>query len=335
MSVFIGGTRKGGAAWRVLAGIGLLAIALLALLYVARDDEHATLSDAAREGVSGHFVRLADGVVHYDLTGPDSADVVVLVHGFSVPMYIWDTTAARLNAAGYRVLRFDAYGRGWSDRPDVPYDTALYSRQINQLLDSLHVALPVHLVGLSMGGRVVAAYALAHPDRVRSVTLMDPAYGTGGAVPFPLNIPVLGRYVFAVSRAPGLAESQYGDFVHPERYPDWADKYREQMQYRGFRRAILSSIRFNAVMDDREMYRRFGALGLPTLLVWGRMDETVPFATSDSLRSRIPGAVFVPVDSAAHLPHIEQPVVTHAALLEFLAAHAIHPRASAAPPPAG
>jgi pimeloyl-ACP methyl ester carboxylesterase len=307
-------------------------VALLALLYVVRDDEHATLDDAARAGVPGHFVRLSDGVVHYELSGPDSSDVVVLVHGFSVPMYIWDSTAARLVAAGYRVLRFDTYGRGWSDRPDVPYDTALYTRQIDQLLDSLRLTQPVNLVGLSMGGPVVASYALAHPGRVRSVTLMDPAYGAGGAVPFPLNVPVLGRYVFAVSRAPGMPASQYGDFVHPERYPDWADKYRVQMRYRGFRRAILSSIRANAAMDDREMYRRYGALGIPTLLVWGRMDETVPFAVSDSLRTRIPGVEFVPVDSAAHLPQIEQPAVTHAALLGFLALHARHGSATATPP---
>lgn len=313
--------RRGGVVWSLTAGLALVAVALLALLYVVKDDEHATLDEQSREGVAGRFVRLGDGVVHYDLTGPDTAELVVLVHGFSVPMYIWDSTVARLDAAGYRVLRYDTYGRGWSDRPDVPYDTALFSRQIDQLLDSLHVTAPVHLAGLSMGGRIVAAYALAHPTRVRTVTLIDPAYGSGGAVSFPLNVPVLGRYIFAVRDAPQLPESQFDDFVHPERYPDWAERYREQMHYRGFRRAILSTIRNGAGMDDRQMYRRYGALGIPTLIIWGRMDHTVPFAISDSLRARIPGSEFVAVDSAAHLPHIEQPVETHAALLGFLAQH--------------
>lgn len=303
-----------GLLWLVLAALVVLA----AVPYVMRNAERRPLDDAARLTAPGDFVRLPDGMVHYELTGPDSADVVVLVHGFSVPSYIWDTTFVRLREAGYRVLRYDIYGRGYSDRPSTRYDADLTTRQLERLLDSLHLVRPVHLVGLSMGGRVVANYALAHRARVRSVTMVDPAYATSGSLPAVLRIPGLGEYLFAVFRVPQMAESQLGDFVHPERHPDWPDRYREQMRYRGFRRALLSTLRESAKGDDGRLYARFGSLGIPTLLVWGKQDATVPFELSDSVRVRVPGIRVIPVDSAGHLPHMEQPALVHRALLEFL-----------------
>jgi alpha-beta hydrolase superfamily lysophospholipase len=103
---------------RFAAVVALLGLAL-AGFYVARNPERQTLDEAARKGAPGRFIRLSDGVTHYDLTGPDSGPTIVLVHGFSVPYYIWDSTAAALSAAGHHVLRYDEFGRGLSDRPAV------------------------------------------------------------------------------------------------------------------------------------------------------------------------------------------------------------------------
>ena len=109
--------------------VWLVALAGLATVpFVLRNTETRALDDTARLRAPGDFVRLPDGMVHYELAGPDSGVTVVLVHGFSVPFYIWDSTAARLHDAGFRVLRYDLYGRGYSDRPHTPYDTALFVR---------------------------------------------------------------------------------------------------------------------------------------------------------------------------------------------------------------
>jgi pimeloyl-ACP methyl ester carboxylesterase len=322
--------RAGTGAARVFGVVALLAVAAAALLFVVRNQERGVLDDAARSKAPGKFVRLSDGMVHFEIAGPDTGDAVVLVHGFSVPSYIWDTTFAVLKTSGYRVLRYDLFGRGYSDRPHIAYDSSLFVRQLDELLDSIGVR-GAHLVGLSMGGRVVAQYALAHRSRVRSVTLIDPAFSLQAALTVPLGIALVGEYVFAVG-APGLAQSQLSDFVHPERHPDWPDRYRVQMRYAGFRRAILSTLRSSASGNDRAMYARYGALEIPTLLIWGREDKTVAFAMSDSLRARIPLATFVPVDSAGHLPHIEQPAITHASILGFLRKQQPAPLPSAPPP---
>src|SRR4029079_19168873 len=171
---------------RVLAVVGgLIVVACVALfaVYLSRNPEKRMLDNDARAGAPGKFVRLSDGMTHYELLGPDSGATVLLVHGFSVPYYIWDSTATALSSKGYRVLRYDEYGRGWSDRPKGAYDADMYDRQVKDLLDSLHIAGPVHLAGVSMGGWVTGTYAGRNPDRVRSLILVDPVAGNSGGPP--------------------------------------------------------------------------------------------------------------------------------------------------------
>src|SRR2546422_6934038 len=105
-------------------------------LYVYADPERRTLDEAARSGMPGHFAKLSDGYTHYDLGGPADGRVVVLAAGFSVPYYIWDPTFTALTSAGFRVLRYDYYGRGYSDRPTIPFNDDMYVRQLDELLDA-------------------------------------------------------------------------------------------------------------------------------------------------------------------------------------------------------
>ncbi|HEY9225414.1 MAG TPA: alpha/beta hydrolase [Gemmatimonadaceae bacterium] len=298
---------------------GLVAFVLIATgaFYFARNPERETLDDAARVGKPGKFVRLSDGVTHYDVAGPDSGRVVVLVHGMSVPYYIWDSTFAALANAGYRVVRYDEYGRGLSDRPDTKYNDDLYDRQLAQLLDSLHVSERVDLGGVSMGGAVTAMYAGRHPKRVRSLMLVDPVAGTGGTQG-KFGWPVIGPYLWQMLVVPTMAEGQTSDFVEPARFPDWVDRYREQMRYRGFGRALLSHRKSRVGISMDTVYQRVARDSVPVLLLWGKEDQTVPFAMSASVRAAIPSAEFHAIDGAAHLPILERAPVSDSLMLAFL-----------------
>ncbi len=287
---------------------------------VYRNPETATLDEAARAGVSGKFVTLSPGVTHYDIAGPDSGRTVVLVHGFSVPYYIWDSTSAGLSAAGYRVIRFDTYGRGYSDRPDVTYDGALTDTQIAELLDSLGVTGPVDLVGLSWGGWITAHFTASHPARVRTLTLIDPAAGPV-ELPTHFTLPIIGPWFWQVIAVAGMAEGQMSDFLHPERYPSWVAQYRPQMQYKGFGRALLSTLRSVDHTNLSDIYRPVGRLATPVLLVWGRQDQTVSFENSATLRQAMPQLKFAPIDSAGHVANIEQAQRVNARMIEFFEEH--------------
>jgi pimeloyl-ACP methyl ester carboxylesterase len=302
---------------------GLVLAALLVAAYLTRDREWSTLDDEARRGAPGSFVKLGDGVVHYELAGPASGRTVVLVPGFSVPYYIWDRAFDVLVASGHRVLRYDLYGRGFSDRPDVLYDAELYDRQLVQLLDALGIEGPIDVAGVSLGGPIAVGFAVRHPERARTVALVDPAYRKGDVMPWAVRAPLLGAWLMAVVVAPSLPEGQKGDFHDPRGLDEYVARYRAQMRFAGFRRALLSTIRASSGKDDGESFRALGASGKPVLLVWGREDRSAlaPFARSEDVLRAIPRAEFHPIDEAGHLPQYERADAVNPILLAFLGGH--------------
>jgi pimeloyl-ACP methyl ester carboxylesterase len=306
-----------------------IAVIVLFLLITSRltDLEKITLSEPVRAALPGQFVTLPLGVVHYELAGPDQAPTVVLVHGFSVPAYIWDPTFAALTQAGFRVLRYDLYGRGFSDRPDKTYALDLFVAQLEELLPALNIQDPVDLVGLSLGGPIVASFANHHPDQVRSLILIDPEVASVSTRKiFPLNLPLVGEVLMTVYVAPlELPKTQSDDFYRPERFPDWETMYRVQLQYKGFRRAILSTIRALPGMDSLGEYTAVGKQNLPALLIWGREDKTVSAADIQQLVELIPGIETHIIEEAGHIPQYERPELVNPHLVEFLNALNVPP----------
>jgi len=304
---------------RTITVIVLLAV-ILAAAYFLSDGEKKAIDARTRAALPGQFVALPEGVVHYELAGPDDAPMVVLVHGFSVPYYVWDPTFEALTGAGFRVLRYDLYGRGYSDRPEVEYDLGLFTRQLRDLLAALDVEEPVTLIGLSFGGPIVAQYANQYPQQVRGLVLIDPqvAQVSDGDI-FPLNLPSVGEYIMSVYMAPVmLPGSQADDFYRPERFPDWEERYRLQLEFVGFKRAILSTIRNMVDMQPLEEYRMLGKRGLPVMLLRGQEDETISVEHIELVRGAIPQAEFHSIPEAGHLPHFEQPGEVNALLVNFL-----------------
>ena len=303
---------------RLLVILAAIVAACITVLYVVRNPEQRDLDTAVRQSAPGQFITLGDGVTHYDVAGPDSGQRVVLVHGFSVPYYIWDSTTTALTGAGFRVARYDYFGRGFSDRPDVPYTPDLFDRQLLQLLDSLGWRGPVDVVGLSMGGPVSATFITRHPERARSLTLVDPAAGPPTVPPVIFRVPLLGTALWQALAMPGMADGQLTDFVEPAKWPDWTNRYRVQMEFRGFGRALLSTLNEAKDVSLDSVYARVGAARIPTLLIWGTEDSTVSIRHADGVRNAIPQAQFHPIERAGHLPHMERTDVVNPLLIEFL-----------------
>jgi pimeloyl-ACP methyl ester carboxylesterase len=296
----------------------LLFVAVPAAVYFATDPERLELDDAARRTASGQFARLGDGYTHYDIGGPADGPVVVLAAGATVPYYIWDPTFMALTSAGFRVLRYDYYGRGYSDRPDIPFTQDLYVRQLTQLLEFLHITQPIDLAGLSFGGSIITTIADRHPARIRSLIYMDPAFRSPQALSPLESMPRLWSFITAILNERLWADGQLDDFLYPQRFPDWPDRYRVQLQYRGFRRARLSDLTANTDYDQRDEVQRVGRARRPVLVVWGKQDPNVPFEFSGALMQQMPYARLLAVEDAGHLPQWEQPDVVQPALVAFL-----------------
>ncbi len=306
---------------RILLSLVVLIAMVATIAYVARNREHLALDDAARRGAPGKFIKLSNGVTQYELTGPDSARTMVLLNGATVPFYMWDSTRVALLANGFRVLRYNYYGRGLSDRPNLAYSLATYDGQLMELLDSLNIRGPVDVAGISMGGPIAANFADQHPDRTRTVTLFDPAFHMLAETPWPVATPVLGEFLMRVFVAPGMAAGQLTDLLHPERFPDWVSRYEPQMQYKGFARSMLHTIRGDVMTRTAGSFTTLAKNSTPMLMVWGKEDHTVPFAKSDTARSAFPRAEFHAIDDAGHLPQMEQAATVDSLLIHFLRAH--------------
>jgi pimeloyl-ACP methyl ester carboxylesterase len=116
-----------------------------------------------------------------------------------------------------------------------------------------------------------------------------------------------------------LPKNQSDDFYYPERFPDWEAKYRVQMKYKGFRRALLSTIR-NMILETDPLaeYEGVGEKNIPVLLLWGREDQTIPLADIELVQKMIPSAEFHPIAEAGHIPQYERPEIVNPLLIEFL-----------------
>ena len=279
------------------------------------------LDDAMRRTVtSGSFIKLTNGYTHYELDGESRGQPVVLIPGFSAPYFIWDPTFHSLASAGFRVLRYDLFGRGLSDRPHLNYDINLFVRQLRDLLDSLQFK-KVDLIGLSMGGAIASAFTVSSPQSVRRLVLIDPV----GVLPMPMSL------LYKAAILPGISELILGlvgtekmlvglasDFFDPIHIKVFRDQYATQIRIKGFKRAILSTVRSKSVNGFPWVYEQLGKLSIPIMLLWGRDDQTLPLKQSESLLKLITPAEFHVIDDCGHVPHYERPEIVNPTLINFL-----------------
>ncbi len=279
------------------------------------------LDDAARAQAPGQFVKLSQGMTHYEQAGPVDGRPVVLVHGFSTPAFIWDPAYQALAEAGYRVLRYDLYGRGYSDRPRTNYDDVLFDRQLAELVDALHIPRPFALAGLSMGGAIVARFTQQRPDQVGSLMLLDPAGlpMDGGWQLRLVRTPVIGDWIMKLFGDKILVDGLSRDFNEPGDLSAYVEQYKVQMQFPGFKEALLSTLRSDVLTGAADAFRAIGQMDAPpVLLIWGELDDVVPFQLNEQLRRLIPRAEFHAIPGARHLPHREKPDLVLPILLDFL-----------------
>ncbi|HIF40450.1 MAG TPA: alpha/beta fold hydrolase [Planctomycetes bacterium] len=294
--------------------LSILISALLAACGLVPQATYETIQkDAAyrTDVTTGAFVELDGGHCYYELGGPASEEseqaLLVLVHGFSVPSYIWDPTFQEAVRRGRPVLRLDLFGRGHSSNPDANYDPDLCADQIIGLLDHLEYRRPVHLVGLSMGGVVVARTAARHPARIQTLVMVDPSGFQPGYGQDLDTTPLGTEEIAAFIKAdfPTRAESQLADFLDPGPFAHWPELYRPLLQHRGFARALLSTIRCSPPMDGD--HRLIQQASFPVHLLWGRQDAVIPLAESlPNVRERLPRGEVHVIEECGHLPHMEQ-----------------------------
>jgi pimeloyl-ACP methyl ester carboxylesterase len=278
----------------------------------SKDPELKEMNAEARKGVTGSFIQLRDGITHYEIAGVPKNGVVVLVHGFSVPYFIWNGFFENLVNQGYQVIRYDEFGRGYSDRLKKNYTSSVYTQQLHDLITELKIKTPVNIIGVSFGGIVSTNFTLAYPQLVKKVILIDPASERNN------NKGTLAD----VEKWMGMnsdkrAESQLEDFKYPNNFPNWVTDYKVQMQYKGTRMALASTIFHYDSIPYLDRYKNLNRLKKQVLLIWGTEDHTVPLKYSDSIKAVL-NVRFLEVKDAGHLPYLEKPILVNQEVIQFL-----------------
>jgi len=278
------------------------------------------LTPEVRSRLPGEFVELSQGVTHYQWHGPEDGRKVVLVHGGTQAGYVWDRVSESLARAGFRVLCYDHYGRGYSDRPETAYDVDLYDRQLTELLETVWSKEPVDLVGYSQGAGIAAVFMDRNSERVRKLVLIAPA-GFPVNLPFSAKlvlVPFLGDRLIDVFGRKILMRDAGRALKDRKLLPKVQAQLQEQLKYKGYLPALLSMLRRYPLHNLTGVYARAARHHIPTLIVWGDADETVPFAHSENACATMPEAELQVLPGSTHSVVYEEPEKLNPVLIDFL-----------------
>ncbi|MDB4253130.1 alpha/beta hydrolase [Gammaproteobacteria bacterium] len=284
-----------------------------------------TISETDLPEVGG-WAPLVQGNLYYRWYEPEISnnEIVVLVHGFSTPHFVWDGMKEFLVDAGYKVLVYDHFGRGFSERPFVVYDQDLYVESLKGLLDYQNISQSIHLVGYSMGGPVVGYFTQQYPDLVKSISFIAPAgFMKEDSVSRIAVMPVVGDWFWQVfgkwlyfREVRNEATSSDNSVALPQ--SEFVKKYSVQMKYKGLIEALLSTVRNFNFFNAKRMFDKVGDLKIPTITIWGTDDGVVPFAGSSELMQSIPHSELKIINEGKHDIAYANPSVVGNTILEFL-----------------
>lgn len=312
--------------------LGILVVLAGAFLLLRTPDTDPAAMKAKYGAAPSQFVDLGGGLtVHLRDEGPRDGPVLVLLHGSNADLHTWGPWTSRLTDQ-YRVIRFDQIGHGLTGAdPRGSYLLEDYVDTVERVAQKLGLTSFV-LAGNSMGGGIAARYAIAHPERLRGLVLVD----AGGA---PETAKGSGNIGFTLARTPGvkllmrsitprrvIERSLKQTIVDDALVTDaMVDRYWELLRYPGNRAA--TAIRFGRPRTPFTP-QELAAIKVPTLVQWGELD---PLTTVDGARffnQGIAGSTLKIYPGIGHIPMEEAPDATVADLKLFLASL---PPAKAAP----
>lgn len=270
------------------------------------------------------FRRVSTAMGAISLLEAGRGEPVLMLHGLGATKASFLSSVAAL-AGRYRTIAIDLPGFGDSTKPlRAPYDARYFAGSVVALLDALGHDR-AHLIGNSMGGRVAIEVGLRHPDRVARLALLAPALASKRAralAPYlrflrpelgllqPVSRRVAERFLRAL--IPGATLGWIGAGI---------DEFlRSYLTPRG-RVAFYAAARhiYLEKPDGPDgFWTRLETLGPKSLFVWGRQDQLVPIAFAPHVRRALPGARHLELD-CGHVPQLERPRETHAAIDAFLA----------------
>ncbi len=319
----------------ILKGVGVVVLVFLAgLLVIPLILPVPPLQDirdiSELKDPDSQFIEIQGIQVHYKKYG-SGEPTMILLHGFGASTFSWREVMAPLSDHGM-VIAYDRPAFGLTSRPLPgewqgmnPYSVEGNIALLVELMDRLGVKQAI-LIGNSAGGRLAMQMALAHPERVSGLILVDAAIYQGGGVQSSIlralmNTPHLNRIgpyllrsAFAGEQGQSLISMAWHD---PSKLtPEIIEGYRKPLHMENWDRALWEFTKAGSGSEDLSL--RFNELSMPVLVVTGDDDRIVPTSLSLQLAEDIPQAQLVVFSSCGHVPQEECPDQFLRAVEDFL-----------------
>lgn len=248
--------------------------------------------------------------IHYQLAGPESADVVTLSHALMADLRMWDPHISSLS--DYRVLRYDIRGHGNSEATDGEYDLGLLADDVQSLLDELKIE-STHFVGSSIGGMIGLELATRSPDRLASLTLCDTR---GHCTPTRADSRQQRVQTAAAEGMESLVDSTLKDWFTDafRRDSDTASLFAEMIR----QTSVVGMIGCTRAIESQNHSSTLGEIKLPCLITVGEEDPWTPLNEAFDLHVGIDGSDMVVLPKMRHLASVEAGDQFNDVLVTFL-----------------
>jgi 3-oxoadipate enol-lactonase len=254
------------------------------------------------------YAKVNDARLYYEVQG--KGPTVLLLHPVGLDLTCWESQVGAL-LPSFRVLRVDLRGHGRSVAPPPPYSLSGSAADVHSLLLQLQVA-PAHVIGLSFGGMVAQLVALEHPGDVRSLVLAD-------------TICTLSPEARRAMRERGEAAKGGGmaSVIESTLQRWFTSAFMDSEIVARCRQRLLAddvqgwAATWDAI-SEMDTEPRLKEIGVPTLVMIGEVDLSVPVSRARAMADLIPGAIFHVIAGAPHMAPLEQPDLFNPPVLEFL-----------------
>jgi pimeloyl-ACP methyl ester carboxylesterase len=253
--------------------------------------------------------------IQYLEAGAASNPAVILLHGLGGDMSNWAMTIPALSGK-YHVYVPDQIGFGKSDKPVTNYRVAMLVEFLDVFCKKLGVQKPT-IVGNSLGGWTAAAFAIAHPENVDKIVLVDAAGYTskrwGG--------PEMTKEALAALN-PSTTEGfkrLFGVILYNKAM--LTDQFVETALTNKLKRGdgyTINSFIESILRGEDFLDGKTKEIKAPTLVIWGKNDGLTLLGMGKAFAEDIPGAQLVVIDNCGHVPQMEKPAEFNSALLKFL-----------------
>jgi pimeloyl-ACP methyl ester carboxylesterase len=261
------------------------------------------------------------------LTAGEVDPPLVLLHGVGDSAVDWSWVLPALGSK-HRVIAPDFPGSGDSAKPEREYTLEFLTNFLADFLKALEIPRAV-LIGNSLGGLISLRWALANPDQVAALVLVDSMGFSQIVNPVLANLtwPWFGELAIAWSKTPLGAKQRAWSraallFAQPSQIPPaWLAEQERLGLLPGFLEANLSILRSQVhVLGQRQIILdSLPQLQIPTLVVWGINDYVLPNYQAEDALKRLPQGHLALIPNCGHLPQVERPDLFTDAVNQFFA----------------